>query len=69
MSSKLTSEQPDPQDSEGEHSTDQRTSSETLDERPSVVVSVEVEAAHVLPPPYVVKPYNEGSSVGVYIVG
>lgn len=28
----------------------------------------EVEAHHVLPPPYVVKPYNEGSSVGVYIV-
>ncbi|MGR3436049.1 MAG: D-alanine--D-alanine ligase [Shimia sp.] len=28
----------------------------------------EVEAAHVLVPPYVVKPYNEGSSVGVYIV-
>jgi D-alanine-D-alanine ligase len=28
----------------------------------------QVEAAHVLPPPYVVKPYNEGSSVGVYIV-
>jgi D-alanine-D-alanine ligase len=28
----------------------------------------EVEAAHVLPPPYVVKPNNEGSSVGVYIV-
>ncbi|WP_128253571.1 D-alanine--D-alanine ligase [Falsirhodobacter deserti] len=27
-----------------------------------------VEAAHVLPPPYVVKPNNEGSSVGVYIV-
>ena len=27
-----------------------------------------VEADHVLPPPYVVKPYNEGSSVGVYIV-
>lgn len=27
-----------------------------------------VEASHVLPPPYVVKPYNEGSSVGVYIV-
>ncbi len=25
-------------------------------------------AAHVLPPPYVVKPNNEGSSVGVYIV-
>ena len=28
----------------------------------------EVEASHVLPPPYVVKPNNEGSSVGVYIV-
>jgi len=28
----------------------------------------EVEAHHVLPPPYVVKPNNEGSSVGVYIV-
>lgn len=28
----------------------------------------EVEAGHVLKPPYVVKPYNEGSSVGVYIV-
>ncbi|RPE71921.1 D-alanine--D-alanine ligase [Pacificibacter maritimus] len=28
----------------------------------------EVEASHVMPPPYVVKPYNEGSSVGVYIV-
>jgi D-alanine-D-alanine ligase len=28
----------------------------------------EVEAGHVLPPPYVVKPYNEGSSVGVSIV-
>ncbi len=28
----------------------------------------EVEAGHVLPAPYVVKPYNEGSSVGVYIV-
>jgi D-alanine-D-alanine ligase len=27
-----------------------------------------VAAAHVLPPPYVVKPNNEGSSVGVYIV-
>lgn len=27
-----------------------------------------VEANHVLPPPYVVKPYNEGSSVGVYLV-
>ena len=28
----------------------------------------EVRARHVLPPPYVVKPNNEGSSVGVYIV-
>ena len=28
----------------------------------------EVEARHVMAPPYVVKPYNEGSSVGVYIV-
>ncbi|MEE3098657.1 MAG: D-alanine--D-alanine ligase [Pseudomonadota bacterium] len=28
----------------------------------------EIEAGHPLPPPYVVKPYNEGSSVGVYIV-
>ena len=28
----------------------------------------EIEAGHVLPPPYVVKPNNEGSSVGVYIV-
>jgi len=28
----------------------------------------EVEADHVIEPPYVVKPYNEGSSVGVYIV-
>ncbi|MEM0922493.1 MAG: D-alanine--D-alanine ligase [Pseudomonadota bacterium] len=28
----------------------------------------EVEAGHPMTPPYVVKPYNEGSSVGVYIV-
>mgnify|MGYP005850472587 CR=1 FL=1 len=28
----------------------------------------EIEARHVLPPPYVVKPFNEGSSVGVVIV-
>lgn len=28
----------------------------------------EVCARHVMPPPYVVKPNNEGSSVGVYIV-
>jgi D-alanine-D-alanine ligase len=27
-----------------------------------------IEAAHVMAPPYVVKPFNEGSSVGVYIV-
>lgn len=28
----------------------------------------EVERDHVMAPPYVVKPYNEGSSVGIYIV-
>lgn len=28
----------------------------------------EVAARHVMPPPYVVKPNNEGSSVGVYLV-
>ncbi len=28
----------------------------------------DVARAHVIAPPYVVKPYNEGSSVGVYIV-
>ena len=28
----------------------------------------EIRARHPMPPPYVVKPYNEGSSVGVYIV-
>jgi len=28
----------------------------------------EVQARHVIEPPYVVKPYNEGSSVGIYIV-
>ncbi|MFC6583831.1 D-alanine--D-alanine ligase [Sulfitobacter aestuariivivens] len=28
----------------------------------------DVRAAHVMPPPYVVKPNNEGSSVGVYLV-
>ncbi|MFO7804396.1 MAG: D-alanine--D-alanine ligase [Paracoccaceae bacterium] len=27
-----------------------------------------VQRAHVMPPPYVVKPYNEGSSVGIYII-
>jgi len=30
--------------------------------------ATEVRSRHVLPPPYVVKPNNEGSSVGVYIV-
>jgi D-alanine-D-alanine ligase len=35
----------------------------------SVIAAREdVEAGHVMPPPYVVKPNNEGSSVGVYIV-
>lgn len=33
-----------------------------------VVTREEASTRHVLPPPYVVKPYNEGSSVGVYIV-
>ncbi|WP_235477628.1 D-alanine--D-alanine ligase [Aliiroseovarius crassostreae] len=28
----------------------------------------EVKSCHVMAPPYVVKPYNEGSSVGIYIV-
>ncbi|MBV0890688.1 D-alanine--D-alanine ligase [Paracoccus sp. Z118] len=30
--------------------------------------AAEVRARHVMPPPYVVKPNDEGSSVGVYIV-
>lgn len=35
----------------------------------SIIVSAdEVRAAHMMPPPYVVKPNNEGSSVGVYLV-
>ena len=35
----------------------------------SIIASADaVEAGHVMPPPYVVKPNNEGSSVGVYIV-
>jgi len=33
-----------------------------------LVPKAEVLAGHPLAPPYVVKPYNEGSSVGVYIV-
>lgn len=28
----------------------------------------DIENSHILPPPYVVKPFDEGSSVGVYIV-
>lgn len=36
---------------------------------PSILASrADVEAAHPMQPPYVVKPYNEGSSVGIYIV-
>ncbi len=31
--------------------------------------TAEIRARHVLAPPYVVKPYNEGSSVGITIVG
>ena len=33
-----------------------------------IAARAEIEADHVLPPPYVVKPTAEGSSVGVYIV-
>lgn len=33
-----------------------------------LVAADEVRAAHVMAPPYVVKPNNEGSSVGVYLV-
>ncbi|MEL6792614.1 MAG: D-alanine--D-alanine ligase, partial [Pseudomonadota bacterium] len=33
-----------------------------------LVCRAEVEGSHPMPPPYVVKPYNEGSSVGIYIV-
>lgn len=36
---------------------------------PHVQVSADAaRRAHPMPPPYVIKPYNEGSSVGVYIV-
>jgi len=34
-----------------------------------IATADDVSRAHVMPPPYVVKPFNEGSSVGVYIVG
>ncbi len=33
-----------------------------------IVPAEEVRKRHVMPPPYVVKPNNEGSSVGVYLV-
>jgi D-alanine-D-alanine ligase len=33
-----------------------------------LAAKADVMAAHVMAPPYVVKPYNEGSSVGVYLV-
>ncbi len=33
-----------------------------------VVPAAQAQAAHVMPPPYVIKPNNEGSSVGIYIV-
>ncbi|MFL4470755.1 D-alanine--D-alanine ligase [Tateyamaria armeniaca] len=33
-----------------------------------IVPAADVKADHVMPPPYVVKPNNEGSSVGVYLV-
>lgn len=33
-----------------------------------IAAAQQVRARHVLPPPYVVKPNDEGSSVGVYIV-
>lgn len=33
-----------------------------------IVSKVEAMAGHVLPTPYVIKPNNEGSSVGIYIV-
>lgn len=33
-----------------------------------IVDKSEAMAAHVMPPPYVIKPNNEGSSVGVYLI-
>ncbi|GLQ27047.1 D-alanine--D-alanine ligase [Sulfitobacter pacificus] len=33
-----------------------------------IAAAADVRAGHVMPPPYVVKPNNEGSSVGVYLV-
>ena len=34
----------------------------------TLAARADIEAAHVMAPPYVVKPNNEGSSVGIYIV-
>ncbi len=33
-----------------------------------LATKAQIEASHVMEPPYVVKPFNEGSSVGVYLV-
>jgi len=33
-----------------------------------IATAAQVQSEHILPPPYVVKPYNEGSSVGIYII-
>ena len=33
-----------------------------------IATAADVRAWHVMPPPYVVKPNNEGSSVGIYLV-
>ena len=33
-----------------------------------IAASLDVRSAHVMDPPYVVKPNNEGSSVGIYLV-
>lgn len=33
-----------------------------------IAKAADVRAGHVMPPPYVIKPNNEGSSVGVYLV-
>jgi D-alanine-D-alanine ligase len=33
-----------------------------------IAAKAEIERAHILPPPYVIKPNNEGSSVGIFIV-
>ena len=33
-----------------------------------LATKAQIEASHVMEPPYVVKPYDEGSSVGIYLV-